>query len=102
MKPSSLAGHAVELIEILLHDPRPADHLIDAFFRKRRYLGSHDRRELAESVYGILRHRRRLQFYIAKVKPDAVTQPTWLLAAYKLHLEKISPEALQAYALPIS
>lgn len=102
MRPSSLAGHAVELIEILLHDPRPADHLIDTFFRQRRYLGSHDRRELAEGVYGILRHRRLLQFYIAKVKPDAVTQPAWLLAAYKLHIEKISPETLQAYALPIS
>jgi 16S rRNA (cytosine967-C5)-methyltransferase len=102
MKPASLAGHAVELIEILLHDPRPADHLIDAFFRQRRYLGSHDRRELAESVYGILRHRRRLQFFIAKVNPDSINHPVWLLAAYKLHIEKISLETLQSYALSIS
>jgi 16S rRNA (cytosine967-C5)-methyltransferase len=102
MKPSSLAGHALELIEILQNDHRPADHLIDAFFRQRRYLGSHDRRDLAESVYGILRHRRRLQFYIAKIKPDSVNHPAWLLAAYKLHLEKTSPEALRACSLPLS
>ena len=102
MSPSSLAGHAVELIEILQNDPRPADQVIDKFFRQRRYLGSHDRRELAESVYGILRHRRRLQFYIAKAKPDSVNHPAWLLAAYKLYFEKTSPEALQAYSLPLS
>jgi 16S rRNA (cytosine967-C5)-methyltransferase len=102
MCPSSLAGHAIELIEILQSDSRPADHLIDAFFRQRRYLGSHDRRELAESVYGILRHLRLLQSYIAKTKLDSLNHPAWLYAAYKLHLEKISPEALQAYALPLS
>jgi len=102
MRPSSLAGHALELIEILQRDQRPADHIIDTFFRQRRYLGSHDRRELAESVYGILRHLRLLQFYIAKTKPDSVNHPAWLFAAYKLHIEKISPEALQAYSLPLS
>ncbi|MDZ7361661.1 MAG: RsmB/NOP family class I SAM-dependent RNA methyltransferase [candidate division KSB1 bacterium] len=102
MRPSSLAGHAIELIEILQNDPRPADHLIDTFFRQRRYLGSHDRRELAESVYGVLRHRRRLQFYIGKVKPDAVNQPAWLFAAYKLHFEKTPPETVQAYSLQLS
>jgi len=102
MRPSSLAGHAVELIEILQNDSRPADQLIDAFFRRRRYLGSHDRRELAESAYGILRHLRRLQFHIGKVKPDTVNHPAWLYAAYKLHIEKISREKLQAYALPLS
>ncbi len=102
MRPSSLAGHAIELIETLQNDSRPADHLIDTFFRQRRYLGSHDRRELAESVYGILRHLRLLQFYIAKTKPDSINHPAWLYAAYKLHLEKISPEALQTYSLPLS
>jgi len=102
MKPSSLAGHAVELVEILLSDSRPADHLIDTFFRQRRYLGSHDRRELAESVYGILRHLRLLQFFIGKVKPEAASDPAWLFAAYKRYFEKISPETLYAYVLPIS
>lgn len=102
MRPSSLAGHALELIEILQKDSHPADHLIDTFFRQRRYLGAHDRRELAESVYGILRHLRRLQFHIAKIKPDAVNHPAWLFAAYKIYFEKISPETLQTYALPLT
>ncbi len=101
MRPASLAGHAIELIEILQNDLRPADHLIDTFFRRRRYLGSHDRRELAESVYGILRHLRLLQAIIDKVKPDAVNHPAWLFTAYKVHFEKAPPETVQAYALPL-
>lgn len=102
MRPSSLAGHALELIEILQRDQRPADKIIDTFFRQRRYLGSHDRRELAESVYGILRHLRLLQALVAKVKPNVASHPAWLFAAYKLHIEKATPETVQAYALPIA
>lgn len=102
MSPSSLAGHALELIEILQHDQRPADTLMDAFFRRRRYLGSHDRRELAESAYGILRHLRLLQELIARVRPSATAVPAWLFAAYKLHIEKVLPETLQDYSLPIA
>lgn len=94
MKPSSLAGHVCELLEILLREAKPADHLIDVFFRQRRYLGSHDRRELAESVYGILRHRRLLQALIAGVDEQQIFAPAWLLAAYKIHLEKKIPESL--------
>jgi hypothetical protein len=66
MRPSSLAGHALELIEILQRDQHPANHIIDTFFRQHRYLGSHDRRELAESIYGILRHLRLLQALLPK------------------------------------
>ncbi|MDZ7292893.1 MAG: RsmB/NOP family class I SAM-dependent RNA methyltransferase [candidate division KSB1 bacterium] len=102
MKPSSLAGHAIELIELLQRDHRPADHLIDAFFRQRRYLGSHDRRELAETAYGVLRNLRLLQTLVDKIRPGFSADPHWLFAAYKLHVEKISAQVLPAYHLPLS
>jgi len=102
MSPSSLAGHTLELIEILLHDQRPADQLIDSFFRRRRYLGSHDRRELAESAYGVLRNLRLLQALVACVKPAAVTQVVWLFAAYKLRIEKTSQAIIKSYSLTLS
>lgn len=94
MKPSSLFGHACELLEILLRDPRPADHVIDVFFRQRRYLGSHDRRELAESVYGVLRHRRLLQTLVALVGEQKSSSPSWLLAAYQIHFENRTPQSV--------
>jgi len=96
MNPVSLAGHILELLEILQQDQRPADHLIDNFFRSRRYLGAHDRRTLAETVYGILRHRRLLQALVARVQPTSASDPVWWLAAYKLHVEKAAVPAVAA------
>ncbi len=58
MKPSSLLGHVVELLGDLNDSSLPADAVISSFFRDRRYLGSRDRRFIAETYYGVLRNRR--------------------------------------------
>jgi 16S rRNA (cytosine967-C5)-methyltransferase len=57
MKATSLVGHTLELFNLLRRDQSPADRVVDRFFRSRRYLGSKDRRFIAEAVYGMLRHR---------------------------------------------
>jgi len=65
MKPSSLIGHTIELFEAVRDEQhRPADTVTDTFFRMRKYLGSHDRRFIAETVYGMLRHLRRIQMLL--------------------------------------
>jgi 16S rRNA (cytosine967-C5)-methyltransferase len=46
-------------------DSRPADAVIDNFFRTHRYLGSHDRRFIAETAYGMLRWKMLLDGIIA-------------------------------------
>jgi 16S rRNA (cytosine967-C5)-methyltransferase len=61
MKFSSLLGHASELLQIVRSSEKPADSVIDFFFRSRKYLGSHDRRFIAESTYGTLRHLRKCE-----------------------------------------
>ncbi|HUI29281.1 MAG TPA: hypothetical protein VLX91_03615 [Candidatus Acidoferrales bacterium] len=53
---SSLAGHAVELLDKIVRSDPPADKIISEFYRQRRYLGSHDRRWITEKVYGIIRN----------------------------------------------
>lgn len=58
MQYSSLLGHTRELLLQIQAGGRPADAQIDSFFRSRRYLGSHDRRFIAETTYGTLRHLR--------------------------------------------
>ncbi len=60
MQLSSLLGHTQEILTSILGFEKPADALLDSFFRSRRYLGSHDRRFIAETAYGVLRHRRRV------------------------------------------
>jgi len=61
MKLSSLIGHASESLQLVLSSEKPADSVIDLFFRSRKYLGSHDRRFIAESTYGTLRHLRKCE-----------------------------------------
>jgi 16S rRNA (cytosine967-C5)-methyltransferase len=57
VKSTSLLGHTFELFETVERDRLPADQVVDRFFRARRYLGSTDRRFIAEAVYGMLRHK---------------------------------------------
>lgn len=68
MKLSSLIGHVTELYTDVIVSSKPADRLIDVFFRERKYLGSKDRRFISESLYGILRNKRKIEFSIDGVE----------------------------------
>jgi len=48
------------LLQKILSEPLPADALLQQFFRKHRKMGKRDRAFVAETVYGVLRHYRRL------------------------------------------
>ncbi len=56
MNASSLAGHAVELLEKVVVSALPSDRVVKDFFKERRYLGSHDRRWITERLYGMIRN----------------------------------------------
>jgi 16S rRNA (cytosine967-C5)-methyltransferase len=64
MQISSLIGHTQELLGIVLGSKKPADALIDTFFRAHKYLGSHDRKFIAETTYGTLRHLRKCELMV--------------------------------------
>jgi 16S rRNA (cytosine967-C5)-methyltransferase len=66
MKVSSLLGHTRELLQSVRTSDKPADALADSFFRSHKYLGSHDRRFVAESTYGTLRHLRMCEALLLK------------------------------------
>ena len=68
MKKSSLIGHAAEVYDLVLSQPYPADSIIDTFFRSHKYLGSHDRRFIAETVYGMLRYKKRVDWLLQSTK----------------------------------
>jgi 16S rRNA (cytosine967-C5)-methyltransferase len=46
----------VELLDLVRSGSRPADGVVRDFFRSRRYLGSSDRRYIAERLFDVLRH----------------------------------------------
>ncbi|MHB1048918.1 MAG: 16S rRNA (cytosine(967)-C(5))-methyltransferase RsmB [Bacteroidota bacterium] len=93
MKISSLIGHVVELFDDVSSSRKPADHLIDFFFRKRKYLGSHDRRFIAETLYASLRHKRRIEWILSPLQLQS-QRTTVFIVATLLFEKKIPVESL--------
>ena len=87
MKVSSLFGHVVEVLDFVLGGRRPADLVVREFFRSRHYLGSSDRRFIAERTFDILRHHRLLTLRSRRGlealpgSPDFPVLPTVILVA---------------------
>ena len=52
----------LELITEIFKDKTPADQIINSYVRERKYIGSKDRRFITETVWKIIRNRRKLSF----------------------------------------
>ncbi len=85
MTPAARLAAAIELLaEIDAAPRRPADASANEFFRNRRFIGSGDRRGVSERVWGVLRARRRLSWWLER----SGTAPTArMLVAASLLLE---------------
>ncbi|MFA5833540.1 MAG: methyltransferase domain-containing protein [Bacteroidota bacterium] len=95
MKLSSLIGHVTELYSDILHSPKPADRLMDQFFRERKYLGSKDRRFISESLYGMLRHKKRIEWSLSLLEQKNTPLyvcVSYLLLDHKMSVENVSGE----------
>lgn len=66
MHPGARLEAAIELLDEIDRTPRPADAVISAYFRARRYIGSKDRAAVAEAVYGVMRRHARLAWWIER------------------------------------
>ncbi len=72
MKPGARLQASIELLERIESDERPADRLIERYTRARRYMGSRDRAAVRALVFAVLRHRARLDWWLARVDPGRV------------------------------
>lgn len=61
-----------ELISEIFKDKIPADNIINAYVRERKYIGSKDRRFITETVWKIIRNRRKLVFDAGLDEPRRV------------------------------
>lgn len=66
MTPGARLQAVIELLEQVWSGNQPADQLADAYFKKRRYAGSSDRRSIQETLYHIIRRRARLDWWIER------------------------------------
>ncbi len=60
MTPAARLAAAIEVLDAVRASTAPADEVLRAWGRARRFAGSKDRRAIAERVYAVLRARTRL------------------------------------------
>jgi 16S rRNA (cytosine967-C5)-methyltransferase len=72
LTPGARAAAAIDILAAIETENRPADGIAAEYFRKRRYIGSKDRGWIAGHVYGVLRHRARLDWWIARAGQDGI------------------------------
>ena len=80
MTPSARLAAAIELLSAMEAAPRrPADAVANSFFRERRYIGGGDRRAVSDQAWSVLRHWRRLEWWLLRAGGEAT--PRLLIAA---------------------
>lgn len=105
MNTSSLAGHAVELLDKIVKSNLPADRVVSEFCRQRRYFGSHDRRWITEKVYSIIRNLILLRELSKKCALNSEAFNVFLIHELLMvgmkpdEIENVYPNLLDAYKL---
>jgi 16S rRNA (cytosine967-C5)-methyltransferase len=83
--PAARIAAAIELLAAIEGAPsRPADAVASDFFRARRFIGSGDRRAVSARIWQVLRERRRLDWWLARIRAAPTAR---LLVAASLLLE---------------
>lgn len=81
MTPSAQISAVIELLLTLQKEKHvPADATANRFFRKRRYIGGGDRRYISAQLWDILRHFRKLQWWLKRI--GSPTNPRMMVAAF--------------------
>ncbi len=70
MTPGARLQAAIELLDAIDADGRPPDRLMTAYTRARRYMGGGDRAAVRERVYGVMRRRARLDWWLRQTAPS--------------------------------
>jgi 16S rRNA (cytosine967-C5)-methyltransferase len=97
MTPGARLQAAAELLGAVWGGTTPPDVLMDDYFRQRRYAGSSDRRAIQERIYGVLRRRARLSWWVERTGIDlgregAAPDPRALLIAALTLEDRTSPD----------
>jgi 16S rRNA (cytosine967-C5)-methyltransferase len=87
MNPSARLQAVLDLLIEIDEIPRPADALVSAYFRARRYIGSKDRGAVATMLYDILRHQARLSWWLEQNGGEGT--PRLRLLAYLMLVEEM-------------
>lgn len=66
MTPAGRIEAAIELLGLIDTPLRPVDKVASEYFRAHRYIGSKDRRAVSDLLYGIVRNRAAVDWWLAR------------------------------------
>ncbi len=66
MTPAARIDAAIDLLGRIEAAHQPAERIVGAYMRGHRYIGAKDRRAISDRVYGLLRRRARLDWWLAR------------------------------------
>ncbi len=93
MTPGARLAATIEVLTAIDGARTAADSLLRAYFRPRRYAGSKDRRAVGERVFAVIRHRARLDWWIAGAAGIMEPSPRLRVLAALMILDGTSLEA---------
>ena len=73
MTPGARIAATIEILEKIERSFSPADEVISAYLRGRRYIGSRDRRDISGRVFDTIRRRARLNWWTKDGNPRLQT-----------------------------
>ena len=91
LTPAQFQEASTLLVEVLQF-AAPADALLSAHFRKNSKLGSHDRAQIADCVYGVLRRLLALRWLMPEATPRLLLL-LWLARFQGISLRELEPFA---------
>ena len=81
--PQALVDHAGSLLAELMQFEHPADQVVQHYTKRHRRLGARDRAQLADVVFGVLRHLRRVQAAATDAGDADALIAAWLSGAWQ-------------------
>ncbi|RBP48580.1 RsmB/NOP family class I SAM-dependent RNA methyltransferase [Arenicella xantha] len=107
MRPAARVQATIELLDERAESGYPADRIMAAYFKQRRYIGAKDKAAISEYFYSVLRQQSSLTFLLQSA--SLPTDNRWLMVALLLcagenvaelyNGEQFSPAALSASSL---
>jgi 16S rRNA (cytosine967-C5)-methyltransferase len=92
MTPAARLQATLDLLQEIETTPRPADALVSAYFRSRRYIGSKDRAAVSTRLYAVMRHRARLDWWLERTGSERTPRTrllAWAALGEKIRLKDI-------------
>lgn len=85
MRPESRVSAVIEVLETIHSEwshgaHNPADNILSDYFKQRRYMGSKDRRFVADLVYFILRYGSTLEWWLEQCHADNTPRQIVMMA----------------------